>query len=204
LSANFAARVEPVCPSLRLIGGSPLGPFLGAFALRVGTSRHRGSSSLAVVGIGLGLYVILAFGFHWLVEPTLAKNQPPPVAVLQYSGAPFAAGASSVPLSPVASMPPAVASTPPAVASTRPAVASTPPAVASTRPAVASTPPAVASTPPASTAVAAAAPDAMEKTNGVEPKKPPRKRVARERSAREPRNFWDFVSGRSTSSRPWF
>src|SRR6516162_4403933 len=43
--------------------------------MRLKSSRVRGSSALAVVGGCLGVYVVLATGFHWLVEPTLGKNQ---------------------------------------------------------------------------------------------------------------------------------
>ena len=43
--------------------------------MRFHRSRVRGSSALAVVGGCLGVYVVLATGFHWLVEPTLGKNQ---------------------------------------------------------------------------------------------------------------------------------
>src|ERR1700746_906232 len=44
-------------------------------AMRLKSARVRGSSALAVVGGCLGVYVVLATGFHWLVEPTLGKNQ---------------------------------------------------------------------------------------------------------------------------------
>ena len=48
---------------------------LGGIYMRFRRSRVRGSSALAVVGGCLGVYVVLATGFHWLVEPTLGKNQ---------------------------------------------------------------------------------------------------------------------------------
>src|SRR5262245_65963556 len=48
---------------------------LGGIRMRFHRSRVRGSSALAVVGGCLGVYVVLATGFHWLVEPTLGKNQ---------------------------------------------------------------------------------------------------------------------------------
>src|SRR5215468_4273888 len=48
---------------------------VGGHSMRLKSSRVRGSSALAVVGGCLGVYVVLATGFHWLVEPTLGKNQ---------------------------------------------------------------------------------------------------------------------------------
>src|SRR5262249_26884140 len=48
---------------------------VGGHAMRLKRSRVLGSSALAVVGGCLGVYVVLATGFHWLVEPTLGKNQ---------------------------------------------------------------------------------------------------------------------------------
>src|SRR5215831_11290919 len=48
---------------------------LGGIRMRFHRSRVRGSSALAVVGGCLGVYVVLATGFHYLVEPTLGKNQ---------------------------------------------------------------------------------------------------------------------------------
>src|SRR5258708_8849593 len=52
-----------------------MGLALGGHSMRLKSSRVRGSSALAVVGGCLGVYVVLATGFHWLVEPTLGKNQ---------------------------------------------------------------------------------------------------------------------------------
>src|SRR5262245_4470126 len=53
--------------------------------------RYRGASKLrlktcAVIGSGLGVYVVLAVAFHWLVAPSVARSQaaiPPPAAVVQ-------------------------------------------------------------------------------------------------------------------------
>jgi hypothetical protein len=62
--------------------------------LRLNSSRSRGSSALAVVGSCLGVYVVLAVAFHWLMEPTVAKNQgvapyePSPARIVQASGPP--------------------------------------------------------------------------------------------------------------------
>src|SRR5947209_20476551 len=52
-----------------------MGLALGGHPMRRNSSRVRGPSALAVVGGCLGVYVGLATGFHWLVEPTLGKNQ---------------------------------------------------------------------------------------------------------------------------------
>ena len=38
------------------------------------TLRNRALSNLAVIGSGLGVYVVLAIAFHWLIGPTVAKN----------------------------------------------------------------------------------------------------------------------------------
>ena len=62
-------------------------------------------------------------------------------------------------------------------------------------------PVAAAAIAPAETPMATA--DSAEKTNAVEPKKPAHKRVARERAARAPQNFWDFFSGGFNGGRPY-
>ena len=56
---------------------------------------RRGSSGLAVVGICLGVYAVFAVGFHWFVEPSIAKA--PPATVLPYSDAAVAAATPSAP-----------------------------------------------------------------------------------------------------------
>jgi hypothetical protein len=56
--------------------------------LRVRLSRPQRSSALLVVGSCIGVYVILAFAFNWLIEPTVAKSReaaatlPPPATVV--------------------------------------------------------------------------------------------------------------------------
>lgn len=67
--------IEPFRPCPRLMGGSPWGVFWGAIPLRVRLSRPQRSSTLLVVGSCIGVYVILAFAFHWLIEPTVAKSR---------------------------------------------------------------------------------------------------------------------------------
>src|SRR5215470_4235325 len=79
---------------------------VGGHSMRLKSSRVRGSSALAVVGGCLGVYVVLATGFHWLVEPTLGKNQgvsayePSPARIV-----PDAAPVRSEPASRLASKP---------------------------------------------------------------------------------------------------
>jgi hypothetical protein len=74
--------------------------------MRVGSlQRQRKSSILPVIGGCLAVYAVCAVGFHWWVEPSLAKNQPPPAPVLQYSAAALAARAESVAPAPVAAQP---------------------------------------------------------------------------------------------------
>jgi hypothetical protein len=36
--------------------------------------RYRALSALAVIGSCLGVYVVLAIAFHWLIGPTIANN----------------------------------------------------------------------------------------------------------------------------------
>ena len=43
--------------------------------MRVRLSRPQRSSALLVLGSCIGVYVILAFAFHWLIEPTVAKSR---------------------------------------------------------------------------------------------------------------------------------
>jgi hypothetical protein len=86
--------------------------------MRLRHSRRQGSPVLAIVGACLGIYVVLAVAFHWLVEPTLAKSReaaaskPPPATAVGYRAAALAAYARSTPPSPVASTPPVTAKAP--------------------------------------------------------------------------------------------
>ena len=79
--------------------------------MRLKSSRVRGSSALAVVGGCLGVYVVLATGFHWLVEPTLGKNQgvtayePSPARIVPDARQTVAAPVRSEPASRLASKP---------------------------------------------------------------------------------------------------
>ena len=199
----------------------------GGIALRISIQRRQRSRILPTIGIGVAAYVVCAVGYHWLVEPTLAKNPLPSETVVQSSEAAFAARAKSVPLPPVASS--ARASTAVAVkAAGGPAAKVTAPAQP-TLPAMAAAP-AKATTPTKSTlpamgtaaamgaapapaggtatapaigdtaATAAAAPDTMEQTEVVEQKKPTRKRAAQR--PREPQNFFNFFFNQSNSNRP--
>jgi len=84
---------------------------VGGHSMRLKSSRVRGSSTLAVVGGCLGVYVVLATGFHWLVEPTLGKNQgvtayePSPARVVPDARQTVAAPVRSEPASRLASKP---------------------------------------------------------------------------------------------------
>ena len=59
------------------------------------SSRRRVSPTLAVLGSCLGVYVVLAVVFNWLIEPTVAKNhsgaaEPSQAApIVQYSDPAF-------------------------------------------------------------------------------------------------------------------
>src|SRR4051794_21817764 len=85
--------------------------------------QHRRSSILPVVGACLAVYAVCAVGFRWWVEPSLAKNQPPPAAFLQYPNAALAAGAEPVPVTPVAARPPVSTAVAPAASKTSAKVA---------------------------------------------------------------------------------
>src|SRR5258708_12531247 len=84
---------------------------VGAHSMRLKSSRVRGYSALAVVGGCLGVYVVLATGFHWLVEPTLGKNQgvtayePSPARIVPDARQTVVAPVRSEPASRVASKP---------------------------------------------------------------------------------------------------
>src|SRR5712672_2913014 len=53
----------------------PVWAFLGGLKLSVRLSRRQRSSTLAVVGICLGVYVVAAMAFNWLIEPMVAKSR---------------------------------------------------------------------------------------------------------------------------------
>jgi hypothetical protein len=218
------------------------GAFWGAFIVRLNssrprvrlsTSRSRGSYALAVIGSCLGVYAVFAVAFHWLVEPTLAKNQPvaayepSPVRIVQPAAPSVVPAVRSEPASRVASKPatsatsaaPAresketarVTSKPPATATAAvpqptESARSEPPSRAAPQPpaaAMAAAPAAVTesarSEPPLSSAVseqpapatvAAATPESTE-TAATEPKKPPKKKVARTTSRQRDARDWN-------------
>src|SRR5262249_24943522 len=84
---------------------------VGGMQMRLNGSRFRRSSALAVVGGCLAVYIVLAVGFHWFVEPTLGKNQavsaydPSPARIVPLSGPPAVAPARSEPASRLVSKP---------------------------------------------------------------------------------------------------
>src|SRR5260221_12870998 len=88
-----------------------MGLALGGHSMRLKSSRVRGSSALAGVGGCLGVYVVLATGFHWLGEPTLGKNQgatayePSPARVVPDARQTVVAPGRSEPAAPVAPQP---------------------------------------------------------------------------------------------------
>src|SRR5262252_412735 len=187
--------------------------------MRLKSSRVRGSSALAVVGGCLGVYVVLATGFHWLVEPTLGKNQgvtayePSPARIVPDARQTVAAPVRSEPASRLASKPSTTVraagpASSEAIRSETPGRAASPPpmmtigtkaAPGSTETARAESPSPVASEQPASGTIAAAestepAPAAAKKTHTK------RKTVRHERPSREfwnPMNFfaWGSANG---------
>jgi hypothetical protein len=65
--------------------------------MRVSSVRRRISYATAVLGGCLGVYVILAVAFHWLIEPSVSKSHavapysPAAATIAQYSDGPIAA-----------------------------------------------------------------------------------------------------------------
>ena len=106
----MGSKLEPIGPCPRLRDGSPW-VALGGMQMRLNGSRFRRSSALAVVGGCLAVYIVLAVGFHWFVEPTLGKNQavsaydPSPARIVPLSGPPAVAPARSEPASRLVSKP---------------------------------------------------------------------------------------------------
>src|SRR5215472_10791350 len=196
---------------------------VGGMQMRLNGSRFRRSSALAVVGGCLAVYIVLAVGFHWFVEPTLGKNRavsaydPTPARIVPLSGQPAVAPARSEPASRLASKPAAstkVRSAGPAateaIRSEPPSRGAPPPMVtAATKPAPGSTAtvrsePAslVASEQPTSDTVAAAettdAPVAAKKTHNK------RKTVRHERPSRDFWNPMNFFAWGSNGARRSF
>jgi hypothetical protein len=75
--------------------------------LGVVSLQRKGPSTLALVGVCLGVYVVLAVAFRWLVEPSLATHQSPPATVVQQTNAAPVAPVQPTPVPRVVSKPPA-------------------------------------------------------------------------------------------------
>jgi len=159
--------------------------------MRLKTSRRRGSSALAVLGAGLGIYVVAAAGYHSLVEPALAKRSVLPVVALQQ--APPAAPTVQIPVDPASYGQMGL----PAHFAAKPKPIAAPP------------------TPPRAAATATAA-VTTDGNAAAEPRKPARRQVARDPRRERPwgGGSWgggwgswggrSFASGPSNGSRPWF
>jgi hypothetical protein len=151
--------------------------FLGAFTMRLRTSRRRWSI-LAVIGCCLGVYVVFAVAFHWFVEPTVGKSYAayaPPAYQPPTSRAPAAAVAG-----PSAAMAPAASPIAPELPRVAAAFAALPDAAEKT---------------------------AEERAADVAPKDAAKKHAAHarhERSGRHIRGPWDFASSLFSGSRRWF
>jgi hypothetical protein len=113
--------------------------------MRSDSSRRQDFRLAAGVGFCLGVYVVLAVAFHWLMQPTVSENygvaayKPPPATIVVYREGPFVPPPpSKLPPSAVAEEPPASA----AFAAALPEVAQKPaPAVQAPKKHVARTPP---------------------------------------------------------------
>src|SRR5258705_11686731 len=63
--------------------------------MRSNGSRRQDFRLAAGVGFCLGVYVVLAVAFHWLMQPTVSENygiaayKPPPATIVVYPRAPF-------------------------------------------------------------------------------------------------------------------
>src|SRR5499433_3825687 len=194
---------------------------VGGMQMRLNGSRFRRSSALAVVGGCLAVYIVLAVGFHWFVEPTVGKNQavsaydPSPARIVPLSGQPAVAPARSEPASRLASKPAASTKVRSAGPAATEAIRSEPPSRGApppmmtivTKPApteTARSEPAslVASEQPTSDTVAAAettdAPVAAKKTHNK------RKTVRHERPSRDFWNPMNFFAWGSNGARRSF
>jgi hypothetical protein len=78
------SQFEPHDRLQRPITSSPLRHSWGSVAMRIRTSRSRDRTWLVVLASCVGVYLVLAVGFHWLLQPIVVKNseatasKPPP------------------------------------------------------------------------------------------------------------------------------
>ena len=142
--------------------------------MRLNSSRRQEFRLAAGVGLCLGVYVVLAVAFHWLMQPTVSENygiaayKPPPATIVVYPKAPFVPPArSELPSASIAVEPPASM----AFAAAIPDTTKKPPA---------------------------------EVLKQVPKKHVARPTARRERPARERRNPWDYAWGSSYGYRPWY
>jgi hypothetical protein len=84
--------------------------------MRLTSARRQDLSLAARVGVCIGVYVLLAVAFHWLMQPTVSENfgiaayKPLPATIVVYSKVPFVPPApSELPSASVATEPPALA-----------------------------------------------------------------------------------------------
>jgi hypothetical protein len=84
--------------------------------MRLTSSRWQDLCLAAGVAFRLGIYVLPAFAFYWLMQPTVRENhgiaayKPPPATVVVYRATPFVPPAPpELPSSPVAAEPPPLA-----------------------------------------------------------------------------------------------
>jgi hypothetical protein len=142
--------------------------------MRSNGSRRQDFRLAAGVGFCIGVYVVLAIAFHWLMQPTVSENygvaayKPPPATIVVYPKAPFVPPPpSELPSSSIAEEPPASM----AFAAAIPDTTKKPPA---------------------------------EVLKQVPKKHVARTAPRRERPARERRNPWDYAWGPSYGYRPWY
>jgi hypothetical protein len=78
----------------------PLGRFAWGMRLRSRTLRYEDSGLLTAFGLFFAVYAAIAFGFYWLMQPTVVKNglaayHPLPQTVVNYSDEPWVPPAPS-------------------------------------------------------------------------------------------------------------
>ena len=134
-------QFDPICPSPRQTIGAPL----WRVQMQLNSSCRQDFILAAGVASCIGVYVVFAFAFHWMMQPTVSENygiaayKPPPATIVVYREGPFVPPPpSKLPPSAVAEEPPASA----AFAAALPEVAQKPaPAVQAPKKHVARTPP---------------------------------------------------------------
>jgi len=175
--------------------------------LRIYTSRRHRRSWLAVLAGCVGVYLVLALGFHWFLQPVVKNSEaaaaatPPPATFVPDPDKRLAAAAAKRTAGPAT---PSVQSR--REIAQRPGSDAKPPASSEAKPVSSEARSAPSDAKPARTQTA-------EQDAATPPKKEPKKKVARKvhdrpvRQAADPHNPWSFASSPAygySNYRPWF